>query len=198
MIITRQRDNVRLLAFRKSAHTSLINTFCTEDGSDVVRGTMGEYKDSSSASVTIAFFRNPLARLVSAYNHLVAGDELHGGLAMWGYEHEMDFEDFIRLTIQLPDKEIDLHFASQSYQTCLALEEHFTEVIWLGQVEQLPMHWLEMQNFTGLWNTPNFLPNFNERPHKPWPLYYTQELVHEALSGRYMDDYRRWASREWR
>jgi hypothetical protein len=200
MIIARERFNIRLVAFRKAAHTSIINTFCTRSGEEVVRGANAApvaFTDTLTASITVAFFRNPLARLVSAYEDLVNGAELYAGLAMWGYEHEMDFEDFIQLTVALPDKEIDLHLASQSYQLCEAFEEHHTDVIWIGQVEQLPAHWLEMQNFTALWDMPDTLPNFNARTHPPWPTYYTEALAHKALDTRYFDDYKTWQSRLW-
>lgn len=200
MIITCERFNIRLVAFRKSAHTSIVNTFCTRSGEEVARGASApsDFKDRGNASITVAFFRHPLARLVSAYEQMVNGAELHAGLAMWGYEHEMDFADFVRLTLAIPDKEIDLHLASQSYQLCLALEEHNTEIIWIGLVEQLPTHWLEMQNFTALWDMPDTLPNFNARTHPPWPTYYTPDLIGYVLDSRYMGDVSVWETRRWR
>jgi hypothetical protein len=199
VIITRHRFGVQLVAFRKSAHTSIVNTFCSRAGEDVVRGSSNYgYDDADTTSITVAFFRNPLARLVSAYNHLVcAEDGLHSGLQKFGYQHGMDFGQFIDLTLSIPDNKIDLHLRSQTWQLCEALEHHYTTVVWLGQVEQLPAHWRQMQNFTAIWDTPDAPPMFNGRLHRPWPMYYTVDLAHRVLTDRYFDDYKTWQSRLW-
>lgn len=201
MIITREREGVRLVAFRKSANATIVNSFCTNRGEDVVRGgkTM-RYPDKHAASVTVAFFRNPLARLVSAYNHLVRGDEgLHDSLHKWGYKHGMEFDYFIDLTLAIPDKEIDLHLRSQVRQLADALEEHHTEIVWIGQVEQLATSsWREMRDVTGL-QTPDFVPAFNARGHPPWPTYYTPTLAAKVFKARcFSGDYEVWQSRMWR
>jgi hypothetical protein len=196
VIITRQRQNVRLVAYRKSAHTSLINAFCNESVEEVTRATPG-HRDKKTAAITVSFFRHPLARLVSAYNHLVVS-EPESTLTQWGYEQSMDFHDFIALTLRLPDKEIDLHLASQSYQLSLALEDHHTDVVWIGQVEEAMSDWHRMMRFTGLRLPVVPLPTFNRKAHPPWPMYYTPELIRDVLHSRYMGDHSVWETRHWR
>ena len=198
MIVTREREGVRLVAYRKAAHTSITNTFLTDRGEDVVRGQkQGRGRDQRSAAITVTFFRNPLARLVSAWNHLLCGDDPRSSLDRFGYTHRMKFDKFLELTLSIPDTEIDLHLASQSYQLCLALEKHHPDVIWVGQLENLATtSWREMRDFTGL-VLPDFVPRFNAKGYKPWPTYYTEALAHRALQARFFDDYRTWQSRLW-
>lgn len=199
MVITQEREGVRLVAFRKAAHTSLVNTFLSNRGEDVVRGhKSGRGRDKHTASVTVAFFRNPLARLVSAYNHFIVSSQLPNSLDKFGYQHGMDFAQFINLTLSIPDHQIDPHLRSQTHQLCEAFEEHFTNTIWIGQVENLATtSWREMRDFTGLQNTPDFVPAFNAKGHDPWPTYYTAALARKALEGRFFDDYKTWQSRLW-
>lgn len=199
MIITREREGVRLVAFRKAAHTSIVNSFLTKRGEDVVRGGKSRRRDELTASITVAFFRNPLARLVSAYNHLVRGDdELRDSLQHSGYRHGMEFDQFVEITLSIPDSMTDLHLRSQTWQLCEAFEEHHTDVIWIGQVENLnTTSWRELRDFTGL-AMPDFVPAFNARGHPPWSSYYTEALAHKALAARFFDDYTTWVSRLWR
>lgn len=196
MIITKQRQNVRLVAFRKSAHTSIVNTFCTLAGEEVERGAgAGVFRDENTATITVTFFRNPLARLVSAYNHLVVS-EPESSLTKWGYHPRMGFAEFIRLTVSIPDDKLDLHLQSQCRQLCEALEQHMTHMVWIGQVELLMTHWTEMKNVTDLQDTPVIPANFNAKEYKPWPEYYTPDLERQAMSA-FRDDYLVWGSRIW-
>ena len=73
-----QRNGVRIVAFNKSGHASIVNTFSCSAGKDpqrgergleVLRGTWDKAKDFPQPHVTITYFRHPLARVASVYNY---------------------------------------------------------------------------------------------------------------------------------
>lgn len=197
MIITKERRSVRLLAFRKSAHTTILNSFCNNDAV-IKRGANG-YQDMNTASITVMFLRNPLARLVSAYHHLIAGGEtLHEGLRKLGYVKKMPFAEFLDQTMAISDADQDWHLKSQRWQISRAQEKHHTAIMWVGRVEHLWRDWLEMLEFTGLDIPEVLLPNFNARKHPPWPTYYTSEQIQRALRHRFSEDFHIWQTRVWR
>jgi hypothetical protein len=105
MTHTVQRNGVRLVAFNKSGHTSLIASFMTPPTVTVTSGkrpledetlrggSTFAVRDWPLPLVNIAFFRHPLKRLFSAWNHLTQ-QHLYGPFKAIGIKRHVTWPDF--------------------------------------------------------------------------------------------------------
>jgi hypothetical protein len=122
-----QRDGVRLIAFNKSGHTSVVNMFMTSPGgtvdrgpkphdADTLRGDIKKAEKWPEPIVTAAFIRHPLARIVSGWNHLNR-EHFYTPFKTYGFTPEMDFEQYVQRLLRVmashnPEK-VDPHFQPQ-------------------------------------------------------------------------------------
>ena len=186
MSVVAQRDGVRVVAFNKCGHTSIINMFLTPADKELVRGAAPAIRISNAAPVlqevyrgtamdaqhwpepelTITFFRNPLQRALSAYEHFIIRtlDEVDGvptlgreSFTKLGFTVGMSWYEFCAHLGKI-DLSADDHLKSQA--------QSFTEVftggeVYGGQLEQLSTTWPLIVDQYGLDCTKE-VPQYNE------------------------------------
>ena len=206
-----QLDRVRLVVFNKAAHTSLANAISTNRGFPVVRsaGTSKgakasvfrsnadqldpEWAAANKPVITGVFVRHPLARCVSAWNHLII-QEKYQTLLDLGFEEQMPFEAFCEHLLSLDDDTLDIHLQTQTRQMERVPDVGMT---WIGQVDQLEQHWHDFVHFTDL-PVADTVPRLNgPKQSVPWTTHYTQELALKMLRERYWRDLMFWRDRRW-
>ena len=165
MAVVAQRDGVRVIAFQKCGHTSIINMFLTAPGDEVVRGAKPAvllsgpdypppakvYKGSSAhdwpkADITIAFFRHPLQRTYSTYEHFIIRTLVHPLISApslgrkqfteLGFKANMSIEDFCEHLTTI-DLDYDKHLKPQA----TSFNELRTDNVWMGRLENLNEQW---------------------------------------------------------
>jgi hypothetical protein len=182
--------------------------FCTPLDQSVVRGAKSEVLRGSAAeaidiwpypALTIAFYRNPLDRALSAYEHfikrtLVYPEESNGGplslgrqnFTDMGFTSDMEFKDFA-LHLRNVDLELDLHLKPQS-NSFDETTTHSTRTA-TYQLEQLDELWPEIVNKHAL-DCSTEVVSFNAAQ------YETKDRLSGARLGifedMYQDDYERW------
>jgi len=181
MAVVAQRDGIRVIAFQKCGHTSIINMFLTPAGMPLARGTAPAIRNSSDKTpapevyrgdvvaaqswpepeLTIAFFRNPLGRALSAYEHFIVrtlqypvdspvvtpGGETKAGIPTLGrqsftdlgFTPDMDFQAFCS-HLRGINLAVDNHLKPQSTSFLEAYGSNTTNVH-AGQLEQLNTIW---------------------------------------------------------
>jgi dermatan 4-sulfotransferase 1 len=91
-----------------------------------------------------SFVRNPLDRLVSSYNNKILSNEAPPRRMLEaGYKTNMEFDDFVRLTADLPDDELDVHIMPQSEMLV-----HKGRVVphFVGHFENIIAEWEKLQD----------------------------------------------------
>lgn len=176
MSVVAQREARRVITFQKCGHTSVINMFMTPAGQSVARGATpavrisGQpvpevYKGFSDAvshwppaKVSIAVFRNPFERALSAYQHFIVrtlqSDEVvvgaagtskkYGGVptqgrttfTQLGFDHEMSFSDFVQHL-----GSIDLCYDKHLKPQAISFREAASGLVHGIQLEQLHVQW---------------------------------------------------------
>lgn len=206
-----QLDKVRLVVFNKSAHTSLANAMATNRGFPVVRSAgsskgakAGVFRDNTDRLdpewaaankpvITGAFVRHPLARCVSAWNHLIMQEKYQTFLDL-GFEENMKFEPFCEQLLSMDDDTMDIHLQTQTRQMERVPDVGLT---WIGQVDQLGDHWRQFVHFTAL-PCADTVPLLNgPKQTVPWTTHYTAALAHKMLAERYWRDLMFWRDRRW-
>ena len=189
MAVIAQRNDVRMIAFQKCGHTSIINMFLTPADMSLVRGTapalgapavrnsgdeaaaIDAFRGDAAAAqkwppprLTIAFFRNPLMRALSAYQHFIVRtlrEELstqgQESFLSMGFTADMDFAAFCK-HLQTIDLTRDPHITPQALSFNEAYDGEETHA---GQLEQLTMIWPLMVDHYGLDCTKE-VPRYNE------------------------------------
>ena len=208
MAVIVQRGGVRVVAFQKCGHTSIVNMFLAPAGEPLVRGRSvphdyalrGDVEAALSwprPHLTIAFFRNPLQRALSTYEHfikrtLIHPEESNGGplslgrqsFTDLGFHPNMEFKDFI-LHLRNIDLSADKHLKPQH----LSFDEALASVdVYGGQLEQLNTTWPLIVDQYGLDCTKE-VAQYNKAE-------YEQIDIGEARLGLfkqlYATDYRYW------
>lgn len=143
-----QRNGVRLVAFQKCGHTSLINTFVTPPTFTVERGARhleAKHGDSKTVGdwpvpvVTVAFFRNPLARTWSVYNHLVR-DNFRDEFSCLGIDQSSPFDQFCEAIVSCDDLSFDNHLKPQVQSFREAAKGSY----WVARLEEAEWKWPRM------------------------------------------------------
>jgi len=193
-----QRDGVRIIAFNKCGHTSVVNTFKCKRGDvvnrghqglEVLQGKPGDVQDWPQAAVTVAYFRHPLARIASVYMNLVV-KTFRENFSQIGMHAHMTFQDFCETLLENSDWLVnDDHLAPQydNYQTAADGTSEY-----VSRLEEISMRWpLMVQAFSMDCTTQ--IAYFNRGDYK-WPLMYhrhSKPLVN-ALLSLYGLDYATW------
>jgi len=195
--VVAQRNGVRLIAFQKCGHTSLINMFLTPADMPLVRGDAPAIRNSGDEAaainayrgdivaaqnwpkpdLTIAFFRNPLLRALSAYEHFIVRTlKVIDGVSTLGrqsftdlgFTADMDFAAFV-LHLRNINLKADNHLKPQSTSF---IEAYNDEEVYAGQLEQLDTIWPLIVAQYGLDCTLE-IPRYNEAEY----------ITHKRLSG---------------
>jgi len=206
-----QRHGVRFVTFNKSGHTSLTNMFLTTPGGAVDRGAsskdegrtlVGDIKQAATwpePLVTGCFVRHPLARCVSAWNHLIR-DHFYQPFKTYDFRPEMQFDQFVGrllriLTSQNPEN-LDPHFRPQSIGLRLARG-------WLGHVQVMRLDEVETAwpQFVRTWEIESTLAvvHLNNKTYPngdPWTAMYDGiATMAFKLLEHYADDLYMWENR---
>jgi hypothetical protein len=203
-----QRDGVRICAFNKSAHTSIVNAFCTDAGQAINRGSntganekvlRGRGKNRLAwpePDHTYVFIRHPLARTVSAWNHLNQANEtpVYGRFRKLGFVPGCPFPEFVaHLTTFFPNDIEDEHLRPQTLQAAEALPNCPPPTV--VRTEQLDIEWPRMVQRTGLTCTTE-IPHFNS--HETLEAFDRDYTMATQLIGFYNADYLAWCNRSCR
>lgn len=199
MAVAAQRYGVRVVAFQKCGHTSIINTFRTPRGSKVVRGADGlddllsgpSTEDWPPPVVTAAYVRHPLARLVSVYHHLVRPfDTYREKFDQFGMYGGMPFQTFCdRICSVATDVDADPHTKRQ----VSSLIEMGSGTSWLARLEEIYHRWPVMVATFNL-DCAIIPAQFNVAEHTNWTLMYHRHRKADidALLDVYRDDVNLW------
>jgi hypothetical protein len=205
--VVAQRDGVRVIAFQKCGHTSIINAFLTPLDAEVQRGipgvplirnsgdeaaAIGAYRGDVVAAhswpkpeLTIAFFRNPLARALSAYEHFFVRGTLRTQFEELGFKLSMEFPDFA-LHLRNIDLNADPHLRPQT-TSYMAAGLH--DNIYAGQLEQIDVTWPLLVDQHNL-DCSKQMPRYNAATYETEDrLTGARLLLFEDL---YKDDYLLW------
>lgn len=115
----------------------------------------GEIRRQWGDAYIFAFVRNPLDRLYSCYANKVLDiqdTEKLNPFRHYGVTRDCTFENFIRLTIDVPDAEADRHFRSQQW-----FLSHNDQLItnYIGKIESLQEDWQVLVDQFGLHPLPH-------------------------------------------
>lgn len=123
------------------------------------------------------FVRNPFDRLVALYEGQVSGQNgFYVPLSQYGISKGMPFAGFVRRICRTQDKTADSHVCSMTYRLPL--------VHYIGFYENLHDGWEYIMMRTDL----DVLPHIGQSRRKPWPTYYTPELMTRVFE-RYKRDF---------
>ncbi len=201
-----QRNSVRIVAFNKCGHATIINSFNTAPGEKPHRGEnalaeftlKGDYKKAQiwdSPIVTLAYFRHPLARVASVWNKLMR-DTWYTSFAQYGFVKGMTFPEFCNHLLDLDRESLDPHLRPQaeSFRECRG---------WGGdtciyRLDEMGTAWAQMVRTWDLDCTTNIVHmNRADYPDgKPWTALYdgNGHLIYE-LAQMYGEDLHIWRNR---
>jgi len=196
-----------MIAYNKCGHTTIVNTFLTPPGESIERGapqayrpairvsneeaaTVRTYRGSPEAAqewpepkVTITFFRNPLARALSAYQHFIVRT-LRESFINLGFRADMNFSAFC-LHLNNVDLNADNHLKPQ----CVGFQEVYAGgEVYGGQLEQLYTTWPLLVEQYGLDCTTE-VAHFNAAAYN---LETLTGIRREMFQKLYADDYALW------
>jgi hypothetical protein len=195
-----------MVAFNKCGHTSIVNSFMTAPGSPVDRAATQLRKDTLIGNyhkaqqwpepvVTIAYFRHPLARIASVWNHLIRHN-WYTSFKELGFTKEMPFDAFCKHLLFIRDDFLDPHLEEQSisFRACRA---------WLGdtaiyRLDEISTAWPQMCRTWDLDCTTN-VAHMNRRDYpegKPWTAMYKDKQVMFDLLHMYREDLQIWSDRK--
>ncbi len=203
-----QRNAVRVVAFNKCGHTSIINSFQTASGNAVLREKpddalkeatlVGDYAKAATwpePIVTIAFFRHPLARVASVWNHLIR-DFFYLQFKAHGFTRDMPFEDFCKHLISIRDEFLDPHLEEQAinFRACRGLLNE----VEIYRLDEISTSWPQMVSTWDVDCTVN-IAHMNRRDYPgglPWTdMYHHYPMLARQLLDVYAEDLEIWRSR---
>lgn len=174
-----------MIAFNKCGGTSIINTFKTEPDQIVARGTGTlSFKDSRTPEVNVAFFRHPLNRVASVYNHLIV-EVFREKFRVLGFFEDMFFIEFVETLLTI-DINADEHLKPQMTSFNELRDKH--SATWTGRLENIHVTWPMLVDVYSM-GCSTRLPKFNAKEYKP--LWVGDKLT-TSLIELYADDYFMW------
>jgi hypothetical protein len=196
MTVLAQRDGVRVVAFNKCGHTSIINTFMstkedlpnTTDRARALGGYQGDltnFQDWPEPEVIVSFLRNPAHRALSAYHHFCVRKERYKFKEL-GFEFGMSFPDYVDhlLTVDLT---VDAHLAPFIDDLVTAGGDR---VYVLAPLELIGECWPIAMDNVGLADVPREVLHKNKGGYQAED--YMRFDLHEKLRGLYCEDYNLW------
>jgi len=201
-----QRNSVRIVAFNKCGHATIINSFSTAPGEKPHRGQNSLDKhtlkgDAAKAQawdqplVTIAYFRHPLARIASVWNKLMR-DTWYASFHQYGFTKGMTFEAFCRHVLFIQHDALDPHLKPQceSFRECRGWNDTC-----IYRLDEMSYAWPQMVRTWDLDCTTNIVHmNRADYPDgKPWTaLYEGHEDLIAQLLDMYGEDLHIWRERK--
>ena len=210
MSVVIQHKNIRVVTFQKCGHTSIINMFQTPADQAINRGASPNvyvskdeeapvfYKgtdtdDWPDAEITIAFFRNPLQRAYSAYQHFIIrtlSNELVSVPSLGrkqftelGFTAGMTFLEFCE-HLKTVDLDYDPHLRPQ-ITSFVAAKSGFDII---NQLENIHRSWPELVEDFNMSCT-KAVVYFNSANYDPWP---EDSLEGHIIRSLYDEDYHTW------
>jgi len=162
---------------------------------DTLVGNSHKAKDWPEPVVTIAYFRHPLARLASVWNHLIR-DSWYTSFKELEFTRDMTFPEFCIHLLSIRDEFLDPHLEQQdiNFRACRA---------WLGdthiyRLDEIDTSWPQMCRTWDL-DCTSQVAHMNRRDYpdgKPWTALYEQcpELIFK-LKDMYRHDLQIWQER---
>ena len=201
-----QRNGVRIVAFNKCGHATIINSFSAAPGEKPHRGPnsldavtlKGDAKKAMAwpePVVTIAYFRHPLARIASVWNKLMR-DTWYTSFAAHGFTKGMSFEAFCKHLLFIDHANLDPHLRPQaeSFRACRG---------WFGDVaiyrlDEISYAWPQMVRTWDLDCTSSVIHlNRADYPEgKPWTALYGHDDLVMQLMRMYGEDLHIWRNRK--
>ena len=206
MSVIVQRDGIRIITFQKCGHTSIVNMFQTPAGQDIVRGTTPAvlisgadmpvmYKGFDASEwpeprLTLAFFREPVKRARSAYEHFIVRTAKAGLVGLATADHEsftklgfnlkMTFTEFCEHLHHI-DLNLDNHLKPQTTSFIAALNG----ANYIYKLEDLSVCWPRLVKELDLPCTTHVV-RFNEAK-------YDTTQQDDSINQLYADDYDLWS-----
>lgn len=202
MTLLAQRDGVRVVAFQKCGHTSIINTFLqrregfvnpepavitqTNWAHDGVRGYPEQAVDWPEPRLLIAVIRSPLRRALSAYMHFMQRKE-RDNLTRLGFKFGCGLNQYVN-HLKTVDLREDQHIAPYAFDVVDATNDKYPTIV--IPLELIDVMWPIVIAKEGLYDV----------PLKPWhknPGHYNYEDVmtpyaESVLSEIYSKDCNLW------
>jgi hypothetical protein len=158
MAVVNQKGGIRVVAPNKCGHTSVINMFRTRRDKEpesvkLHKHCRDDFSEWPAAKYTLIFFRDPLARAVSAYEHFIARTlrinarrkSGYSNFAHYGFTPEMKFLEYVKHLATI-DISCDPHLLPQSDSL---LRSGSGELI-VGQLERFAEQWPLLVDYLGL------------------------------------------------
>jgi len=201
-----QRHSVRIVAFNKCGHASIINSFTAAVGEKPHRGPsslqdisqIGDYKKAKTWDepiVTIAFFRHPLARVASVWNKLMR-ETWYTSFHAHGFTKGMTFEEFCEHLLFIQHDNPDPHLRPQAdqFRECRG----WSGDTYIMRLDEISTAWPQMIRTWDLDCTTQMLHlNRSHYPDgKPWTaMYEGREQIAFNLCEMYREDLQIWRDR---
>lgn len=208
-----QRHGVRMVSFNKAGHKSIVQSFMSEPGNadsqkmvgQTLRGGMRPtsvqpWHKWPTAIVALAYFRHPLARVASVWNHLFRERAGYTPLEKFGFTEGMIFREFVEHLLSLEENnDMDLHLMPQmrAFDRC-ATNAVAAQFYRLDEIETV---WPQMCTTWGLQCRRDPLHLNSRRDNypggKPWTHLWKglEPEATELINGLYADDYNAWGLR---
>ena len=203
MAVVAQWNGVRVVGFQKCGHTSIINMFLTPVDDSIERGKaalivnsqdqaakVGAYRGDLAAAqtwpephTTIAFFREPIRRLLSAYQHFIVRTTRSPFIDM-GFRSGMAFHEFCAHFITV-DPTLDNHLKPQN----LSFNEALVGRALIYKLEYLDAIWPQLVEHLGLKCTKE-VARFNAAEYDIDT--HLQGVHVDWVNIKYADDYNTW------
>lgn len=218
MAVIAQWNGVRVVAFNKSGHTSLINMFLTPKNAELSRGNkpmvinssdrakeVGAYRGDINAcqswpkpDAILAFFRDPFRRSLSAYQHfLVRTLKERDGVRTVGRK---SFED-LGFTAGMTFREFVFHLPKIDLNKDAHLEPQFTSLdsatppdtqVYIYRLEDINDNWAKIVEAHDLSSTTD-VANYNTASYDPTPYMFDADVT-AIISDLYKADETIWGN----
>ena len=205
MAVVAQWGPVRVVAFNKCGHTSVINMFLTPRGETPVRGRsavlnsgeeakkLGAYRGDLAAckewpdpELVVAFFREPIRRALSAYQHFIVRTSRKPFQDL-GFTADMSFKDFV-MHLRKIDLSADAHLEPQFLAFDQATPKNTRATLY--RIEDLDLAWPNMVKELGL-NCTTEVMHYNQGNYDPYQ-YITDPEIVEVIDDLYQSDNMVW------
>lgn len=201
-----QRHSIRIVAFNKCGHATIINSFTAAVGEKPHRGPsslqdisqIGDWKKAATWDepvVTLAYFRHPLARVASVWNKLMRV-EYYLTLRPLGFVEGMSFGAFCLHLLAIDRDNLDPHLKPQaaSFRQCRG----WNGDTYIMRLDEISTAWPQMVRTWGLdCTTETIHLNRSDYPDGlPWTaLYSGNEKIVFDLLHMYSEDLQIWRDR---
>lgn len=149
MAVVNQKGGIRVVACNKAGHTSVINMFRTRRDREpesvrLHKHCRDDFSEWPDADYTLMFFRNPIRRAISAYEHFIVRtlritsqrSRGYSNFSHYGFTPEMTFLDYAK-HLHTIDVSCDPHLLPQF----VSLTRSGSGKLIAGQLERIEEQW---------------------------------------------------------